>query len=458
MIGGKYTQLLQNQPNVNNGTMWGGLAHVLQQGMLGYSAGQDQREEEAKRTRLADALRIGMGTPGNPITDAPGAFAAGAGGPPPMSMDPARQPVPGDWSGMIRALGQDYPELSLQMMGQERNAAAAAEAQNNNLVQAWNPETGAYEYIRQGDALGAVAEAPPAPGEPLVREFNEGGSIVTKQWDAASQTWTPLATAPRWQPAAPAAANFSNFTNGLGDIVAVDLSTPEGRARANELAQAGYYEASITAPSGADLGVRTDGPLDPSGDPIDPDKGYHWEPDPGSQFGWKQVVTPGSEADRELQEAAETEANAAESERETADFMVQDINRAIDLVNAGWFIPLTGITGELGSFVPGTPQHDLAQIILGLEANIGFGYINEMRQASPTGGALGDVSQGELDRLTAVLGSLKQSQSRPQFLFNMERLLETYNEVIHGTNAAPTASGGGITPEDEALINKWAVQ
>jgi len=455
MIGGKYTQLLQNQPNVNNGTMWGGLAHVLQQGMLGHSMGKDQREEEATRQRLTEALTAMTGTPDNTITWNQPTRPDGTGDP--TTLIPGQEPNR-SLAMQIMAGDPNLAPMAFGMANSELDYQRQLDAQNNNLVQAWNPETGAYEYIRQGDALGAVAEAPPAPGEPLVREFNEGGSIVTKQWDAASQTWTPLATAPRWQPAAPAAANFSNFTNGLGDIVAVDLSTPEGRARANELAQAGYYEASITAPSGADLGVRTDGPIDPSGDPIDPDKGYHWEPDPGSQFGWKQVVTPGSEADRELQEAAETEANAAESERETADFMVQDINRAIDLVNAGWFIPLTGITGELGSFVPGTPQHDLAQIILGLEANIGFGYINEMRQASPTGGALGDVSQGELDRLTAVLGSLKQSQSRPQFLFNMERLLETYNEVIHGTNAAPTASGGGITPEDEALINKWAVQ
>lgn len=127
-FGGKYVQLLQGQPDPNNGTMYGGLGSVLQKALMGYGMGQDQREEEAKQGRLEAALRIGMGTPANPIADAPGAFAAGSGGPPPMSMDPARQPVAGDWSGMIGALSQDYPELSLQMMGQERNAVAAARA------------------------------------------------------------------------------------------------------------------------------------------------------------------------------------------------------------------------------------------------------------------------------------------------------------------------------------------
>jgi hypothetical protein len=128
---GKYSQLLQNMPNPNTGTHVGGLSHVLQQALLGYSAGQDQRADEAKRTRLADALRIGMGTPGNPITDAPGAFAnafaAGDGGPPPMSMDPARQPVAGDRQGMMAALG-DFPELQLKMINEDMSAAAAAEA------------------------------------------------------------------------------------------------------------------------------------------------------------------------------------------------------------------------------------------------------------------------------------------------------------------------------------------
>jgi hypothetical protein len=119
---GKYSQLLQNMPNPNTGTHAGGLSHVLQQALLGYSAGQDQRAEEAKRTRLADALRIGMGTPENNI--AWNSLRPDGSG----EMNTPIPAVPGDWSGMIGALGQDFPELSLQMMGQERNAAAAAAA------------------------------------------------------------------------------------------------------------------------------------------------------------------------------------------------------------------------------------------------------------------------------------------------------------------------------------------
>lgn len=171
---GKYSQMLQNMPNPNTGTHAGGLSHVLQQALLGYSAGQDQRAEDAKQTRLADALRIGMGTPGNPITDAPGAFAAGAGGPPPMSMDPARQPVPGDWSGMIGALGQDFPELSLQMMGQERNAAAAAEAAEAARADALFDTNAANEQAMAMAQFEVNNRVPPAPVQPRYAEAADG--------------------------------------------------------------------------------------------------------------------------------------------------------------------------------------------------------------------------------------------------------------------------------------------
>jgi hypothetical protein len=41
-----------------------------------------------------------------------------------------------------------------------------------------------------------------------------------------------------------------------------------------------------------------------------------------------------------------------------------------------------------------------------------------MREASPTGGALGSISESELGLLKATLGSLRQSQSQEQFQAN----------------------------------------
>ena len=45
-----------------------------------------------------------------------------------------------------------------------------------------------------------------------------------------------------------------------------------------------------------------------------------------------------------------------------------------------------------------------------------------MRDNSPTGGALGQVSEWELVLLQSVLGSLEQAQTKEQFVYNLDRL------------------------------------
>ena len=72
-----------------------------------------------------------------------------------------------------------------------------------------------------------------------------------------------------------------------------------------------------------------------------------------------------------------------------------------------------------------------------VEANIGFDKLQQMRAASPTGGALGQVSERENKLLQATYGSLSQSQSEEQFKRNLRRLRETYLDTIHGEGQGP---------------------
>ena len=53
-----------------------------------------------------------------------------------------------------------------------------------------------------------------------------------------------------------------------------------------------------------------------------------------------------------------------------------------------------------------------------------------MREESPTGGALGQVSELELITLQATLGSLDMDQSEPQLLENLDRLSKIYQEML----------------------------
>lgn len=85
----------------------------------------------------------------------------------------------------------------------------------------------------------------------------------------------------------------------------------------------------------------------------------------------------------------------------------------------------TGFTGSLASAVKGTDAFDLKADIETLLANAGFDTLQEMRDNSPTGGALGQVSEREISLLQASQQNLMQSQSYEQFQRNLADFKET---------------------------------
>lgn len=93
----------------------------------------------------------------------------------------------------------------------------------------------------------------------------------------------------------------------------------------------------------------------------------------------------------------------------------------------------TGFLGSATSWVPGTPAHDLGKTLDTVRANIGFDKLQEMRANSPTGGALGQVSERENTLLQSVWSSVEQSQSQAQLKENLEKVRtqvkESWNRV-----------------------------
>jgi hypothetical protein len=112
---------------------------------------------------------------------------------------------------------------------------------------------------------------------------------------------------------------------------------------------------------------------------------------------------------------------------------LQDIGRAKELAQDYTVIPNTGI-GSWLSIIPGTNAADLDRTLDSIRANVGFGRLQQMRVESPTGGALGQVSDRENKLLQSALGSLEQSQSEGQFMANLNRLENTYLDIVHGEN------------------------
>lgn len=82
----------------------------------------------------------------------------------------------------------------------------------------------------------------------------------------------------------------------------------------------------------------------------------------------------------------------------------------------------TGVVGSLTKDIPGSPAYDLAQQLMTIKANLGFDKLQEMRNNSPTGGALGQVSDVEGKLLQSAWASVEQSQSPGQLLDNLNKV------------------------------------
>jgi len=78
---------------------------------------------------------------------------------------------------------------------------------------------------------------------------------------------------------------------------------------------------------------------------------------------------------------------------------------------------------------------DLEENLKTIQANLGFKELQVMREASPTGGALGQVALKELEFLQAALTSLSNRQSPEQLSKNLNKV------VLHYTNWRNAVSG-----------------
>jgi len=112
------------------------------------------------------------------------------------------------------------------------------------------------------------------------------------------------------------------------------------------------------------------------------------------------------------------------------------IDDALKILNDDSFrLPVAGLFATTASEIGGTDAANLRQAITTIESSIGFDRLQKMREDSPTGGALGQVSERELALLNASLGSLSQMQSVEQLRTNLERVRTHYDNFIKSINA-----------------------
>lgn len=117
---------------------------------------------------------------------------------------------------------------------------------------------------------------------------------------------------------------------------------------------------------------------------------------------------------------------------ETVDNTMASIDEALkeaDLWN-------TGFVGAALSGIRGTNAYDLEKTLETIKANIGFDKLQMMRDASPTGGALGQVAIQELVALQASIASLDQGQRKEQLVENLGRVRKHYDAWKEAVKAA----------------------
>ena len=171
-----------------------------------------------------------------------------------------------------------------------------------------------------------------------------------------------------------------------------------------------------------------------------------------------KAMTPKEELDyivklnQELRNQAEEERKASEFREENKPLPPADpvykeaainaIDSAIEK-SKGFFA--TGITGQALQGFAGTDARDLAQAISTVEAAVGFDRLQEMRDSSKTGGALGAINTKELELLSNSLGSLDPLQKPETLRKNLESIKEKYVKILKSVEAEKYAFENDIT-------------
>lgn len=191
-----------------------------------------------------------------------------------------------------------------------------------------------------------------------------------------------------------------------------DAAEKAGNPRlAQQLRQAAEREAS---------GVSFQGTLDPGTRLV-----------PGEAGGRSVVETiPGSKKAVEEAAANETKGSKRMQEINTNLNLGKAIDRSLNQITQSNY-PNWTLTG-FGSYLEnlrGTGANDLANNLNTVKSNLGFMKLQDIRDGSKTGGALGPVSDFENRLMQATVASVENSQSAEQLVQNLRYIKSIFTDV-----------------------------
>jgi hypothetical protein len=224
---------------------------------------------------------------------------------------------------------------------------------------------------------------------------------------------------------------------------------PEGDPRIPAI-DAAIRKATYVKPEGA---TGSGGSSKPKG--LSREAGLKWELENGfiTQEIYDQAMgaTPGGK----VAAKEEQRKNAYDGIKAKVDLTSGAVDTA--LKETGFFT--TGMTGKMLSAIPGTSAFDLEGTVNTILANLGFSELQAMRNASPTGGALGQVAVRELEMLQSTIASLRMGQSKDkqlQSLATIKKHLDGWKSAIEKANSQPEKGGKweAKTPDEVKALFK----
>lgn len=114
--------------------------------------------------------------------------------------------------------------------------------------------------------------------------------------------------------------------------------------------------------------------------------------------------------------------------------VIRDARKAQEMSNQ-WFA--SGVGSGIAKQFEGTNARDLSTLLNRVGSNTAFDRLQKMRDESPTGGALGQVSNIELQLLKDSVGSLDQGASDEQFRTNLQSVIDHYRRIYEKIGGDP---------------------
>lgn len=143
-----------------------------------------------------------------------------------------------------------------------------------------------------------------------------------------------------------------------------------------------------------------------------------------------------------------------EAARTKASTVIAKVGEAIEILDESPKLS-AGLGGQILGNVGGTSAKNLKATLDTINALNAFGELQAMREASPTGGALGSVAVRELDLLAATIASMDQAQDAKTLKRNLLKVSKHYKNWLNVMEKvkAPTSPEEVDAQTQPAAIN-----